>query len=146
MGSSSRDHKRRRAAATGDDSSGLAGAHSPAALRGVADTHATVDGVAELSLLTAGDILLQPARSGLRPGLAAGDEGAELTPEDKASSLQEADAFFAGRQVAVVLDDPAQVGQRLSAKVAAVLAHDGDRNPETPSPVEVLRVCRHHDP
>lgn len=73
----------------------LASATSPAALRGVADTHATVDGVAELSLLTAGDILLQSARSGLRPGLAAGDEGAELTPEDKASSLQEADAFFA---------------------------------------------------
>jgi predicted negative regulator of RcsB-dependent stress response len=73
----------------------LASATSPAALRGVAETHATVDGVAELSLLTAGDILLQSARSGLRPGLAAGDEGAELTPEDKASTLQEADAFFA---------------------------------------------------
>jgi hypothetical protein len=73
----------------------LASATSPAALRGVAQTHAAVDGVAELSLLTAGDILLQSARSGLRPGLAAGDEGAELTPEDKANSLLEADAFFA---------------------------------------------------
>ncbi|MAB71247.1 MAG: hypothetical protein CMJ54_01940 [Planctomycetaceae bacterium] len=73
----------------------LASATSPAALRGVAETHATVDGIAELSLLTAGDILLQSAKSGLRPGLAAGDEGAELTPEDKAKSLQEADAFFA---------------------------------------------------
>ena len=73
----------------------LASATSPAALRGVARTHAAVDGVAELSLLTAGDILLQSVRSGLRPGLAAGDEGAELTPEDKAKSLVEADAFFA---------------------------------------------------
>ena len=73
----------------------LSSATSPAALRGVADTHASVDGVAELSLLTAGDILLQSARTGLRPGLAAGDEGAELTAEDKTSTLQEADGFFA---------------------------------------------------
>ena len=73
----------------------LASATNPAALRGVAETHAEVDGVAELSLLTAGDILLQSAKTGLRPGLAAGDEGAELTPEDRTRNLEEADEFFA---------------------------------------------------
>ena len=73
----------------------LSAATSPAAFRGVAETHAEVDAIAELAMLTAGDLLLNSVKTGLRPGLTATDEGAQLSDEEKAESLTEADAFFA---------------------------------------------------
>ncbi|MDG2022738.1 MAG: hypothetical protein P8J59_12400 [Phycisphaerales bacterium] len=73
----------------------LAAATSPAAFQGVAKTHAEVDAIAELAMLTAGDLLLNSVKTGLRPGLTAADEGARLSDEEKVQSLKEADGFFA---------------------------------------------------
>lgn len=73
----------------------LNNATSPAAFRGVAETHATVDAVAELAAVRAADTLMESVRTGLRPGLTADDPGAAMTPEDRTSMLREADDFYA---------------------------------------------------
>ena len=73
----------------------LNSATSPAAFRGVAETHATVDAVAELAAIRAADTLMESVRTGLLPGLTAEDPGAAITPEDRTRMLQEADEFYA---------------------------------------------------
>jgi len=72
----------------------LGNATSPAAFRGVAETHADVDAVAELAALRAADTLMASVRTGLRPGLSPEDPNAAITPEDRKAMLLEADAFY----------------------------------------------------
>lgn len=72
----------------------LNNATSPAAFRGVAETHADVDAIAELAALRAADMLMTSVRSGLRPGLTADDPAAAMTAEDRVSMLREADGFY----------------------------------------------------
>jgi hypothetical protein len=73
----------------------LAAATSPAAFRGVAESHGETDAVAEMALLQAADMLLNSIRTGLKPGFAATDEGATLTADERTANLAEADALYA---------------------------------------------------